>query len=152
MACRHQAIIWTNAGILLTGTSGTNFSEILIEIWIFSFKKMGLKVSSAKWQPFCLGLNVLSARPSAGTVLPTNLVTSFLPSFPGIPIIPNHICGQHDIIEILLSTLKSVASDLFNYALRLDNELSARPPRGRHGLWTGLKTQMGCLQIVWWKQ
>ena len=51
---------------------------------------------------------------------------------------------------ILLSTLTSVASDLFNYALRLDNELSARPPRGRHGLWTGLKTQMGCLQIVWW--
>ena len=27
---RHQAIIWTNDGILLIGTSGTNFSEILI--------------------------------------------------------------------------------------------------------------------------
>ena len=53
---------------------------------------------------------------------------------------------------ILLSTLTSVASDLFNYVLRLDNELSARPPRGRHGLWTGLKTQVGCLQIVWWNQ
>ena len=51
---------------------------------------------------------------------------------------------------ILLSTLTSVASDLFNYSLRLDNELSAWPPRGRHGLWTGLKTQMGCLQIIWW--
>ena len=37
-------------------------------------------------------------------------------------------------VAILLSTLTSVASDLFNYALRLDNELSARPPRGRHGL------------------
>ena len=55
-------------------------------------------------------------------------------------------------VIILLSTLTSVASDLFNYALRLDNELSARPPHGRHGLWTGLKTQMGCLQIVWWNQ
>ena len=55
-------------------------------------------------------------------------------------------------LVILLSTLTSVASDLFNYALRLDNELSARPPRGRHGLWTGLKTQMGCLQIVWCNQ
>ena len=55
-----QAIIWTNAGILLIGTLGTNFSEILIEIWIFSFKKMGFKVSSAKWRPFCLGLNVLT--------------------------------------------------------------------------------------------
>ena len=56
---RRQAIIWTNAGILLIGSSGTNFSEILIEILTFSFKKMRLKVSSAKWRPFCLGLNVL---------------------------------------------------------------------------------------------
>ena len=56
---RRQAIIWTNAGILLIGTLGTNFSEILIEIRIFSFKKMGLKVSSAKWRLFCLGLNLL---------------------------------------------------------------------------------------------
>ena len=29
-AGRRQAIIWTNAGILLIGTLGTNFSEILI--------------------------------------------------------------------------------------------------------------------------
>ena len=28
---RHQAIIWTNAGILLIGPLGTNFSETLIE-------------------------------------------------------------------------------------------------------------------------
>ena len=55
----RQAIIWTNAGILLIGPLGTNFSEILIEILTFSFKKMRLKVSSAKRQPFCLGLNVL---------------------------------------------------------------------------------------------
>ena len=45
---RRQAIIWTNAGILLIGPSGTNFSEILIEILTFSFTKMRLKVSSAK--------------------------------------------------------------------------------------------------------
>ena len=54
-----QAIIWTNAGILLIGPSGTNFSEILIKINTFSFKKMRLKGSSVKWRPFCLGLNVL---------------------------------------------------------------------------------------------
>ena len=59
---QRQAIIWTNAGLLLIGPSGTNFSEILIEILTFSFKKMHLKVSSAKRRPFCLGLNVL--RPS----------------------------------------------------------------------------------------
>ena len=57
---RRQAIIWTNAGIVLIGPLGTNFSEISIEILAFSFKKMCLKLSSAKWCPFCLGLNVLS--------------------------------------------------------------------------------------------
>ena len=56
---RRQAIIWTNARILLIRTLGTNFSQILIEILILSFKKMHLKVSSAKRWPFCLGLNVL---------------------------------------------------------------------------------------------
>ena len=61
---RRQAIIWTNAGILLIGPLGANFSEILIEILTFSFKKMWFKVSSAKWRPFCLGLNVLIILPS----------------------------------------------------------------------------------------
>ena len=58
---RRQAIIWTNAGILLIGPLGTNFSEILIEIQTFSFRKMHLKMLSAKWRPFCLGLNVLTS-------------------------------------------------------------------------------------------
>ena len=52
---RHQAIIWPNAWILLE----TNFSEILSEIHIFSFKKIHLKMSSGKRRPFCLGLKVL---------------------------------------------------------------------------------------------
>ena len=56
---RRQAILWTNAGISLIRPLGTNFNEILIEILIFLFKEMRLKVSSAKWRPFCLGLNVL---------------------------------------------------------------------------------------------
>ena len=56
---RRQAIIWNNAGILLIGPLGTNFSQILIEIHKFSFTKMRLKLSSAKWRPYCLGLNVL---------------------------------------------------------------------------------------------
>ena len=60
MAGRGQAIIWNNAGILLIGPLGTNFSEILIKIYIFSFKKMRLKMSSGKWQPSYLGLNVLT--------------------------------------------------------------------------------------------
>ena len=56
---RWWAIIWTNAIILLTGRSGTNFREILIEIQSFSFIKMHLKILSAKWHLFRLDLNVL---------------------------------------------------------------------------------------------
>ena len=35
------AIIWTNAGILLTEPLGTNFTEILIQIHAFSFPAGG---------------------------------------------------------------------------------------------------------------
>ena len=64
---RRQAIIWPNAGLLLIGPLGTNFNEILIEILTFSFKKMRLKVSSAKRRPFCLGLNELTDHKLATT-------------------------------------------------------------------------------------
>ena len=47
---------------LLIGPLGTNFSENLIEIHIFSFKKIHLKMSSGKRRPFCLDLNVLTHR------------------------------------------------------------------------------------------
>ena len=60
------AIIWTNAGLLLIGPLGTNFGEIFIEVLTFSFKKMRLKVSSAKRRPFCLGLNELNLIHSSG--------------------------------------------------------------------------------------
>ena len=57
---RRQAITWTNVGILLIGPLGTNFSGMSIEIHTFSFKKIHLKMSSGKWRPFCLGLNMLN--------------------------------------------------------------------------------------------
>ena len=66
----RQTIIWTNAGILLIGSSAANFSEILIEIYTFSFKKMRLKMLSAKWQPFSIGLNVLSQYHVADALAP----------------------------------------------------------------------------------
>ena len=56
---RRQAIISTNDGILIIGPLGTNLHEILFGIETFSFNKMHLKRSSAKWRPFCLGLNEL---------------------------------------------------------------------------------------------
>ena len=56
---RRQAIIWTDAGILLIGPLGKKISEILIKNHTFSFKKMHLKMSSGKWRPFCLSLNLI---------------------------------------------------------------------------------------------
>ena len=49
--CQHQF----NADFVSIGTLGTNFSEIGIKIQNFSFMKMHLKMSSAKWLPFCPG-------------------------------------------------------------------------------------------------
>ena len=46
---RRQAIIWTNAEILVLRPLEINFGEILIEVNRFLFKKMNLKMSSAKW-------------------------------------------------------------------------------------------------------
>ena len=56
---QHPAIIWTSPGIFLIGPLGTNVIEILIEIHTFSFKKMHLKMSSAKLRQVSFGLNVL---------------------------------------------------------------------------------------------
>ena len=52
---QRQAITWTNAGLLSIGPLGTNFSEIWIKTQKFSFMKMHLNLSSAKWRPFCPG-------------------------------------------------------------------------------------------------
>ena len=60
---RRQAIIWTNAGILLIVPLGTNFHEILIEIYAFLFKKMHLKMSSAERRLFHIGLSEFMFRP-----------------------------------------------------------------------------------------
>ena len=40
MACRRQAIVWINAGILLIRPLATNFSEISIEIHFHSRKSI----------------------------------------------------------------------------------------------------------------
>ena len=68
---RRQAIIWTNDGILLIRTFRTHFSAIVSEIHTFSFKKIHLKMSSGKWRPFCLGLNVLT---HCGLVMPYGIM------------------------------------------------------------------------------
>ena len=64
---RCHDIIWSNAWILLIGSLETNFCEILIGIKSFSFKKMHFKISSPKWRPFCIGLNMLD---ESATIFP----------------------------------------------------------------------------------
>ena len=95
---RRQAIIRTNAGILLFGPLGKNFNEFLIEILTFSFKKMCLKVLSAKWRPYCLGLNVIYARPWIWWSVHMNLLTGKLIAF------ANNHCVENDC-HILFITL-----------------------------------------------
>ena len=56
---RRQAIISTDAGLLLIGPLGTNFSDILIEILTFSFKKRLRRLRNGGHVKCCLGLNVL---------------------------------------------------------------------------------------------
>ena len=45
---RRQAIIGTNAGILLMGALGINYGEMLIDINTFAFKKIHLKMSAKR--------------------------------------------------------------------------------------------------------
>ena len=48
---RHRAIIWTNTGMISIRTLETNFSAILIEVRIFTLKKMQFYMST-KWRQF----------------------------------------------------------------------------------------------------
>ena len=57
--CWRQAIIWTNAGILLIGALGTNQWNLNQNWCIFFQGNPFEKMSSGKWRPFCLGLSVL---------------------------------------------------------------------------------------------
>ena len=55
----YQCITWTNEDLLSVWHSGKPSNQIWIEIWKSSFKKMLLKMWSAKWQPYCSGPKVL---------------------------------------------------------------------------------------------
>ena len=59
---RCQAFIWTNAAILLIGLLGTNFSEILINSYIFknfqenTFENVVWKMATILSQPQCVNI------------------------------------------------------------------------------------------------
>ena len=75
---RRQSIIWTNAGILLIRPLGTNFREILSEIHTFSVSKMHLKITSAKWRPFCLGLDASNSGHESCNLVKDQMVLNVL--------------------------------------------------------------------------
>ena len=86
-------------------------------------------------------------------MLRKNILIEWAPSATGqcvndSNIVDCEVCWE--TLAPLLSTLMSVAIDLFNKALWLDNELSARLPNSRYGQWTDVKIQMGCQEIIWW--
>ena len=86
---RRQAITWTNVEILLIGPLGTKFSEMLIEIHTFSFKKIHLKMSSGKESTPWLhngtqGLLCLA--------LANQLPTNKQPLWYKIPLVPTVLC------------------------------------------------------------
>ena len=57
---RHQAIIWTNAGILFIGPKGTNFSKILIAILTFiqenAFESVVCEKAAILSRPQCVNV------------------------------------------------------------------------------------------------
>ena len=128
---RRQAIIWSNAGILLNWTLGTNFSEILSEIDTFSFKQMRLKMSSGKWRPYCLGLNVLALIPtqiSDHTPIVGEIACPF----------PNSNGNTLDIREWISNHILHIVMDAINYlsipGAKL-NHVSKRGPDDKLSLW-----------------
>ena len=151
----RKAIIWTNAGILLIRPVRPNFIEISIEIHIFSFKKMHLKISSAKWRTFCLSLNAI-IRPS---LRPVSLMI-FCPKFKfygNLPccnsvaghLIATNFCICHDSTAVVPCT--KVCSD---HCIKIEG----RVKRKFHRIWVMekplVKRRPGVsyliLSVTWW--
>ena len=61
MAC-HQIVAKPLSKLMMTksqfGHPGINLNEILINMVIFPFKNMHLKMLSAEWLPFCLSASM----------------------------------------------------------------------------------------------
>ena len=95
-----QAIIWTNAGIMLIWPLQTNFSEMLIEIQIFSLKKIHLKMLW-KRRPSCLCLNVLRVNEQSVVI-----VASFSSHNASDSIVPNLETRKEGMVPLNPGTLR----------------------------------------------
>ena len=75
--CSDNGLAPTNTGILLIWPLATNFSEISVEIHIFSLKKMDMQMSPSKCRPLCLGLSVITFN----KLLPEPNMTKFIDAY-----------------------------------------------------------------------
>ena len=101
----HQAIIWTNAGILLIGPLRTNFTEI-IEIKALLFKKVYFKMSFGNWRPFCLGLNVSRYEDYHAVHNVTNVISDYCSIFHNKPLIIDYFhCFGNEIFNLYWTVL-----------------------------------------------
>ena len=75
---RHQAIIWTNAGLLSNGPLGTNCSEVLIKLQNFPSQKCTWKYSLWKSSHFVQGGDELNDNDLTGSEFRTHVLTETL--------------------------------------------------------------------------
>ena len=93
---RRQAIIWTNAGLWLTGHLETIFSEILMKLQQFSFTRTHLKMSSATYRPFHLGFNVLTCKRLRTSVASADHTHTLLKTYHVSPFVYSYILDSCD--------------------------------------------------------
>ena len=100
MDFRSQAIIKTNAGLLLIGPFfRTNFSDILIKIKYFSLMKMHLKVSCVKRRHFVQSAMIWLINGSGKSLSPIWSHVTTLNLWPGIYL--KERCAHHfNLIKI----------------------------------------------------
>ena len=110
---RCQVIIWTNAVILFGGTLETIFSEILFEIHTFSIKKMHLKMSSGKWRPSSLSLNVLTSQRLVLYKWDPNLV---IPALADV-LACNGACPLADTVQLINSLVPGIFEWNFRHVI-----------------------------------
>ena len=141
---RRQAIIWTNAGILLIGPLGINFTESFIEIDMFSFQKMHLNLSSAKRRPYYRGINVLL---TGVHVISCHLLLNEITQWDDIPTPTYWSVRSCSLLKLLASSLhvNSLCNHVTLYGLA--------SPRLLHSLVGHIKTshsfKSGCSNGRW---
>ena len=134
---QRQAIIWTKAGIMLIGTLGTNFSEIWIECHSFSFQKMHMKMSSGKWRPSCLGLNVLKLqRRSVRPVIGAGRYDHTFPIFQKLNILNLKNMYLYSLLILLYRYNQQILPESFSEFFRFNNDVHGYQTRQQYDFHT----------------